>query len=90
MRITRQLLMKTVDNINKDYLREKNLMIVVNAYNPDVPRDLYKVMIAEVPSAVYLRSTNYVTVDKAYYYVIGIMNFLHCEELKQKRSGEKR
>jgi len=90
MRITKQLLMKTVDNVNKHYLKERKLMIVVNSYNPDIPRTLYKVMICEVPSSLYLRSTDYVTVDRAYYYVIGMMNFLDVEEMKQKRSGAKR
>ena len=90
MRITKQLLTRTINNINEHYLKEKKLMIIVNSYNPDIPRTLYKIMIAEVPSTVYLRSTDYVTVDRAYYYVIGIMNFLDVEEMKLKRTGEKR
>jgi len=93
MRITKQLLERTINNVNKDYLKEKKLMIVVNSYNPDMDeggRTKYKVMICEVPSTMYLRSTDYETVDKAYFYIIGIMNFLHAEELQAKRKGDKR
>jgi len=89
MRITRQLLMRTVTNTNNHYLKEKKLMIVVNAYNPDMDeggRALFKVMITEVPSSLYLRSTDYVTVDRAYYYVIGMMNFLDVEEMRMERN----
>lgn len=93
MRITRQLLERTINNVNEDYLKEKKLMVICNSYNPDMDeggRTLYKIMIAEVPSAVYLRSTDYETVDRAYFYLCGIMHFLHCEELKLKRVGDKR
>ena len=89
MRITKQLLTRTINNINKHYLKDKKLMILVNSYNPDIPRTLYKIMIAEVPSTIYIRSTDYVTVDKAYYYVIGIMNFLDVEEQKIKKEMDK-
>jgi len=83
MRITRKLLEQTISNLNKHHLKKRNLIVLFHTYKPD-KRILYKLMLAENPSAFYLRSTDFITVDKAYYWLVGMINFLDAEESRNR------
>jgi hypothetical protein len=80
MRITRQLLLDTMENCNKEYLEDKGLMLLISSYTPG-KRTLYQVSVSTI-AGYHLRGTDYIYIKEAYYYIAGIMNFIHAKELR--------
>ncbi len=82
MRMSRQLLLDTIANCNKEYLEDKGLKIVIDSYSPS-RGVLYQLSIT-TDAGSHLRGTDYISIKEAYYYVVGIMQFIHSKELRDE------
>ena len=88
-RITKQLLERTINNINKEYLKEYDMHIHYDAYEPTKGTVYYKLYIEENINSGIKRETNSISIKEAYHYLVGIMHFQHMKEMILKRRNDK-